>query len=469
MKKLLMVLGGLLLWVGVAQAQDTLTVKAGESATVTITVTASEAPPPPDTTFVCPEDWTCTPPDSTGPPPDTVPPAPTPLLAFTDITSPTVIPGDQLPALSEGTICVAYDATAGGLISRDNNGQIPPGHLSWWFQSGVLEVRSQDGSTTHRVRASGAQGKHRACYVFGPSMRLFVDGNLAGTNPHNGSMFENELPIILGADCTQCRAPETAWLAPLNGPLELLEIYDFPMSDSAAEAWSFFEDSTALPPPAGPPGTLQYASLHVFPTPEAMIWWPDFYETYFSGLPSDSLWDDWPNNPRTDTSYWGSVGIHMAPMFVGGMFSLFVDGQWIINFDNHRPHTCPPVSEIPNGTPFDEVCSWDTELTTWPCWDQNYDSIDWSDPIKRWTPDNGVKTVGGQIPPYGAVDCQFNVEGGGQAYAQRVPPGIHELRVDWRVSAEFACHDGGREAYRPPFCGPPTSSLIAMVEVADWR
>lgn len=458
MKKSMMVFAGLLLWAGAAQAQDTLVVKAGESATVTITVTASDTPlpPPTDTTFICPEDWTCTPPDSTTPPPEPV----TPLLAFTDITSPTVIPGDQLQALSEGTICVAYDATGGGIFSRDANGQFPAGHLTIWFQDGFLEVRSQDGSTTHRVRASGAQGKHRACYVFGPSMRLFVDGNIAGTGAHDGSMLVNDLEFVLGAQCVQCRPDNRTPSGALNGTLELLEVYDFPMSDSTAAAWSFFEDSTALPPPAGPPGTLQYAVLHVFPTPEAMIWWPDFYETYFSGLPSDSLWDDWPNNPRTETSYWGTVGVHMAPMFVDGMFSLYLDGQWISNFDNFKPRTCPPVSEIPNGTPFEDVCTWDTELTTWPCWDQNYDTIDWNDPIRRWTPDNGVVSVGGQIPPYGAVDCQFNVEGGGQAYAKFVSPGTHELRVDWRTNFD---------SFKPPCCGPPDASLTAIVEVADWR
>lgn len=237
----------------VANPGDSLVIENTTTTTITTVIRVIPGdfvPPDPDTL-----------PDPPPPPP---PDIPDPIFVERDINFSKTLPADAIRILHEGTVCFAYNATAGGLLSIDANGQFPPGHITIWFKDGGLQVRSQNSTNTFTVNAPDAFGKHKSCYVFGPAMRLYVDGNLVDTNAHLGSWLENDLPIVVGGNCVQCRPDDRTPSGSIVGLLELLEVFDFPMSDSLAKSYSFFVDTTVAgppPPPPPPSGTLALANI----------------------------------------------------------------------------------------------------------------------------------------------------------------------------------------------------------------
>jgi len=246
-------LAALLAFASPAIAQDTTIVASpGDSLVITTTTTTSTVvrvipgeviPPPVDTT--------------TPPPVDTIPPPVdlVPIVRVAGVVTPTSVPADQVPDLVAGTICFAYDATFGGILSRDANGfgVGEGGHLDVQLRGGLLQIRSQTTNASFSITANGL-GEHRGCYRWGSAMTLFLDGALAASNPHTGSMKDNLQDVILGATCWQCVQGTISPLANfLNGPLSELEIFDVPMTDEQMEEWSFFEDTTVVIPPPPPP------------------------------------------------------------------------------------------------------------------------------------------------------------------------------------------------------------------------
>jgi len=280
----------LLAFASPAMAQDTTIVaNPGDSLVITTTTTtvvkviAGEVLPPPVDTIPPP------PPDTTPPPPSTL----TPIVRVVGITAPTSIPADQIPDLAEGTICFAYDAINGGIYSRDANGFGEGGHLDIQLLNGLLRVRSQTTNTSFVIEVSGATGKHRGCYRYGQEMTVYLDGEVAGTNIHSGSTELNNTDIILGASCVQCVQDTLDPLGSfLNGELSELEIYDVPMGDSVAKAWSFFEDTTVVVPPGECP-------------------YPD------------------PTDCNESNYYWPPTELVGAPAPVGNDFNLPIPIEWI--------------------------------------------------------------------------------------------------------------------------------------------
>lgn len=172
----------------------------------------------------------------------TPPPAPTPLVRLTGITAPASIPNDQLGALTEGTICISYDATGpdeGGLFSRDHNGYGSGGHTTIWLRGSELVARSQNTNATFRIIAAGALGAHRICYRWGTEMMLWIDGMEAARNAHSGSMAGNEQPAIVGGNCAYCSPGTTDRIrSRLNGVISELEVYSSALPDSSLARWT---------------------------------------------------------------------------------------------------------------------------------------------------------------------------------------------------------------------------------------
>lgn len=285
----------------------------GDTVTVIlkIVVPVPEPEPPPEPPPPDPEPPPVPPDDSLPQPPPPEPDTatlPAALVAWFDITGPTVVPGAEIPALDSGTLAIEYNATNGCLFSRDHNGFGAGGHITICLRNGALWIRIQDTVRSVVATAPNATGTHRIAYrwAHGSPSFLTVDGlNVSMGDAMLWTMAGNTFGAILGGSCMTCLPPATAPVTePLQGTISQLRIYDFTFDSAQASAWT--RGGTAMRDPA-----IELAWLRVQPN-------AGVHEV--TGKPP---------------SFRGLVQLNLAPS-TGRIFSFFLDGEWIINADTYN-------------------------------------------------------------------------------------------------------------------------------------
>ncbi|MDX1432308.1 MAG: Ig-like domain-containing protein [Gammaproteobacteria bacterium] len=119
------------------------------------------------------------------------------------------------------------------LLSKEQRGS-GDGHLNIGLKRDRLEVRLDDGERSHRIRTSGlvqTDNWYHLLFSFGESgMRLYLDGELVGSNDYAGGIQGNREPLVLGGSLRKLRdgAGDLARVRvsdPLDGRIEHMAIY----------------------------------------------------------------------------------------------------------------------------------------------------------------------------------------------------------------------------------------------------
>lgn len=139
------------------------------------------------------------------------------MLTFGPTDVPITYP-ETISALSQDvfqwqiTFTLTDTTIISGLVSRDEYGQVDPGHLTVWVENGVINVRNQDiaGGAPNAVLQSTTIVMPDVEYVISVSMDvgvgigLFVNGIHEASSPVAFGLTGNNLPLVLGARCQTC-------------------------------------------------------------------------------------------------------------------------------------------------------------------------------------------------------------------------------------------------------------------------
>ena len=110
-------------------------------------------------------------------------------------------------SLANGTISFSFNAHklegVQGLMSKDAMSFGDGGHLSLWLEDDQLVARFQGTDASYVLKTDpgsiAANAETHVAMTFGDGgVKLYVDGNLAGANGFNGTLIENQEPIVLG-------------------------------------------------------------------------------------------------------------------------------------------------------------------------------------------------------------------------------------------------------------------------------
>lgn len=215
----------------------------------TYKVTVSGAPPPVD-------------PPPVDPPPET-------QTSFGPVTAPLQYPSSisSIPQDAfrwEITFTVnSLGTDINGLVSRDENGQAEPGHLTVRVINDRLNVRHQDiagGHATVEIDSTtsivpGIEYQATVSLEAGVGLGLFVNGVLESQTDWATGLSGNSLPLTLGGYCGTCD-DTTGPTKPIDG-IVALEIWDTPLDlpppivGSTVLDWTLpteYEDDTPLEP-----------------------------------------------------------------------------------------------------------------------------------------------------------------------------------------------------------------------------
>ena len=119
-----------------------------------------------------------------------------------------VVPHRPEWLLAAGTLVLDFTADRlkgkQGLISKDANGKLDGGHLSFWLDEGGAVARLQDKNSDYVVQSPAKTVKTgvptRLVLAFGPGgMKLYVDGKVVGSNAYQGGLQGNQEPLVIGA------------------------------------------------------------------------------------------------------------------------------------------------------------------------------------------------------------------------------------------------------------------------------
>ena len=240
-----------------------------------VTATGTTEPPP-------------EPPIDPDPPP--VDPPTEPQVTFGPVSALTEYPG-TIGALKQNTfrweVTFTLNSVAGrqGLASRDENGTLDPGHFSLWVENGQLILRHQDScpncggsgesfkllATTPIV--AGQEYTAIASMSSSQGTSLWLDGALEASDPRSWGLDKNNLPLIVGGLCSNCKATADPPLLPHN-PIDgtvYMEIYDdaLPLPEPTASLmlrWELPTHYEPIPPATEgnplEPGALQAVTLY---------------------------------------------------------------------------------------------------------------------------------------------------------------------------------------------------------------
>jgi hypothetical protein len=113
---------------------------------------------------------------------------------------------DEAFELAEGTVQLWFKADQSwgrqALLGKDRCGYGEGGHLSIFVVNGRIEVRLQGEGRSYFIRTDRLVQKgswaHLA-FSFGPEgMKLYLDGELVGTNAYTGGLIGNREPLVIG-------------------------------------------------------------------------------------------------------------------------------------------------------------------------------------------------------------------------------------------------------------------------------
>ncbi|MGB0723663.1 MAG: LamG domain-containing protein [Gammaproteobacteria bacterium] len=118
---------------------------------------------------------------------------------------------DEAFLLDEGTVSLWFNADAhayfgNGLFSKDSNGFDDGGHLNIYTGSGNrVYARLQSDTTSYQIASDTDSFQlnewvHLAFSFGAQGMKLYLDGELIGTNAYSGGLLGNLEPIALGAN-----------------------------------------------------------------------------------------------------------------------------------------------------------------------------------------------------------------------------------------------------------------------------
>jgi hypothetical protein len=119
-----------------------------------------------------------------------------------------VVPHRPEWLLEQGVVVLDFTADRlkgkQGLISKDANGKLDGGHLSFWLDEGGVVARLQDKNSDYVVQSPAKTVKigmpTRLALAFGPGgMKLYVDGKAVGSNAYQGGLQGNQEPLVIGA------------------------------------------------------------------------------------------------------------------------------------------------------------------------------------------------------------------------------------------------------------------------------
>jgi Concanavalin A-like lectin/glucanases superfamily len=119
-----------------------------------------------------------------------------------------VVPHRPEWLLAAGTLVLDFTADRlkgkQGLISKDANGKLDGGHLSFWLDEGGVAARLQDKNSDYVVQSPAKTVKMgvptRLALAFGPGgMKLYADGKVVGSNAYQGGLQGNQEPLVMGA------------------------------------------------------------------------------------------------------------------------------------------------------------------------------------------------------------------------------------------------------------------------------
>ena len=173
------------------------------------------------------------------PPEPPQPPTPEPQVTFGPVSSPTTYPNTISALAQEATTwLITFELTTvdgiQGLASRDQEGQIQPGHLSIWIENSLVHVRHQDiaaGASTVQLRSAtavtaGQAYKLEVSIDVNAGIGLWLDDQLEDSSPVAFGLAGNDLPLVLGGRCSRCNdtlGPDS----PIQGTV-YMEIWDQP-------------------------------------------------------------------------------------------------------------------------------------------------------------------------------------------------------------------------------------------------
>jgi Concanavalin A-like lectin/glucanases superfamily len=119
-----------------------------------------------------------------------------------------VVPHRPEWLLEQGVVVLDFTADrlkgAQGLLSKDAKGNLDGGHLTIWLDEGKVVVRLQDQKSEYVVQSPAKTVKKgvptRLALAFGPGgVKLYVDGNVAGSHAYQGGLQGNQEPLVIGA------------------------------------------------------------------------------------------------------------------------------------------------------------------------------------------------------------------------------------------------------------------------------
>jgi hypothetical protein len=87
------------------------------------------------------------------------------------------------------------------LFAKDRNGT-GAGQLTIWLDDRDLKVKLESGSQSHTITANNVVSSntwYQLSFTFGPAgMKLYLNGNLVGSNGYTGGLVGNKQPIVIG-------------------------------------------------------------------------------------------------------------------------------------------------------------------------------------------------------------------------------------------------------------------------------
>ncbi len=151
------------------------------------------------------------------------------------VNSAVVLADDDAYDLPEGTLEIGFNVDTlvdrQGLFSKDATGNGDGGHLAVLIEGDDVRVRLQSETGTHELRVNNvieAGRDHHLSLTFGSGgMKLYLDGDLIGSNGYTGGLQANSEPIVIGANqwSSQERTADVI-TDPLDGTISKINLYD---------------------------------------------------------------------------------------------------------------------------------------------------------------------------------------------------------------------------------------------------